>query len=163
MLESLFNKVVKLKPWNFIKKRLQHRCFPVNIATYLKTPILKNTCKWLLLKISYFDQPWSEHGSMIRCRRSQVLYKKICFEKRCLSICNFTKKRLLHRCFLGILQNFIEKDLCWSLFLICKIRRKALVGESLFNTVSGLDPTTLLKKKLRHEFSPVSFEIFFWI
>ena len=103
---------------------------------------------------------------MIRSRSSQVLYKKIYFEKHCFSdlkICNFTKKILLHRCFLGILWNFTVKDFCWSLFLVCKIHRKALVGESLFNTVSDLDLTTLLKKKLRHECSPVGFEIFFRI
>ena len=28
---------------NFIKKRLQHKCFPVNIAKFLRTPILWNT------------------------------------------------------------------------------------------------------------------------
>ena len=32
---------------NFIKTRLQHRCFPVNIAKFLKTPILKNICERL--------------------------------------------------------------------------------------------------------------------
>ena len=31
MLESLFNRVAG-QACNFIKKRLQHRCFPVNIA-----------------------------------------------------------------------------------------------------------------------------------
>ena len=30
MLESLFNKVAGLKAYNFIKKRFQHKCFPVN-------------------------------------------------------------------------------------------------------------------------------------
>ena len=35
---------------NFIKKRLQHRCFPVNIANLFRIPILKNICEWLLLK-----------------------------------------------------------------------------------------------------------------
>ena len=35
---------------NCIKKRLQHRFFPVNIAKFLRIPILKNTCKWLLLR-----------------------------------------------------------------------------------------------------------------
>ena len=30
----------------------QHRCFPVNIANFLRTPILKNICEQLLLKIS---------------------------------------------------------------------------------------------------------------
>ena len=36
--------------WNFIKKRLQHRCFAVNIGKFLRTPILKNICIRLLLK-----------------------------------------------------------------------------------------------------------------
>ena len=34
---------------NFIKKRLQHRLFPVNIAKFFRTPILKNICERLLL------------------------------------------------------------------------------------------------------------------
>ena len=34
---------------NFIKKRLQHRCFPEKFAKYLRTPILKNIFEWLLL------------------------------------------------------------------------------------------------------------------
>ena len=34
---------------NFIKKSLQHRCFPVNIAKFLWAPILKNVCERLLL------------------------------------------------------------------------------------------------------------------
>ena len=33
-LEQLFNKVAGLKTWNFIKKRVQHRCFPVNIGVF---------------------------------------------------------------------------------------------------------------------------------
>ena len=44
ILESLLNKV-GLKAWNFIKKRLQHRCF----LKFLKTPFLQNTsggCFW---------------------------------------------------------------------------------------------------------------------
>ena len=34
---------------NFIKKRLQHRRFPVNIAKFSRIPILKNIYKCLLL------------------------------------------------------------------------------------------------------------------
>ena len=34
---------------NFIKKRLQHRCFPVKFAKFLRALILQNICKWLLL------------------------------------------------------------------------------------------------------------------
>ena len=36
VLESLFNKVAYLKACNLIKKRLQHGCFPVNIAKFLR-------------------------------------------------------------------------------------------------------------------------------
>ena len=34
---SLFNKVAGLKACNFIKKRLQHRCFPVKFAKFFRT------------------------------------------------------------------------------------------------------------------------------
>ena len=34
----------KLRACNFIKKRIQHRCFPLIIAKFLRTPILKNIC-----------------------------------------------------------------------------------------------------------------------
>ena len=37
MFEYLFNKVAGAKTCNFIKKRLQHRCFPVKIAKFLIT------------------------------------------------------------------------------------------------------------------------------
>ena len=49
MLESLFNKDVVIQACNFIKKRLQQRCFTVNIAKFSRTPILKKTCEWLLI------------------------------------------------------------------------------------------------------------------
>ena len=42
-----FNKVVQV--CNFIKKRLQHRCFPWNIVKFFRIPILKNFCDQLLL------------------------------------------------------------------------------------------------------------------
>ena len=42
MLESLLNKVAALQDCNFTKKRLQHRCFPVNVVKFFWTPILKN-------------------------------------------------------------------------------------------------------------------------
>ena len=38
-------------PANFIEKRIQHRYFPVNIAKFLRTPILKNICERLFLHI----------------------------------------------------------------------------------------------------------------
>ena len=47
--KSLFNKVACLKACNFTKKRLQHRCFPMNIANFLRSHSLKNSCERLLL------------------------------------------------------------------------------------------------------------------
>ena len=49
VLESLFNKVAGPKACNFIKKRLQYKCFPVNIAKFFRPSILKNICERLLL------------------------------------------------------------------------------------------------------------------
>ena len=48
-IEPLFNKVAGLHGYNFIKKRLECRFFPVNIAKFLRTPILKNICERILL------------------------------------------------------------------------------------------------------------------
>ena len=38
-----FNKVAGLRPATLLKKRLRHRCFPVNFANFLRTLFLKNT------------------------------------------------------------------------------------------------------------------------
>ena len=47
VLVSHFNKVAGLKAikknCNFIKKRLSHRCFPVNFAKFLRTAFLYGT------------------------------------------------------------------------------------------------------------------------
>ena len=37
-----------------IKKRLQHKCFNVKFAKFLRTPILKNICEWLLLSVLHY-------------------------------------------------------------------------------------------------------------
>ena len=40
--------------YNFIKKRLHCRCFPVSFDTFLRTPILQNICEPLLLVVNDF-------------------------------------------------------------------------------------------------------------
>ena len=45
-----FYRLARLKTWNFLKKGLQHRCFPVNIAKFLSTLILMIICEQLLLQ-----------------------------------------------------------------------------------------------------------------
>ena len=47
-----FNKVVALGTATLFKKRFQHKCFPANIAKFLRTPILKKTCQQLLLSLT---------------------------------------------------------------------------------------------------------------
>ena len=50
VLESLLNKATGLQVCNFIKSRLQHGCFPVIIAKFLRITILKNHCERHSLK-----------------------------------------------------------------------------------------------------------------
>ena len=50
LCQSLFfNKVADLRSATLLKKRLWHRCFPVNFAKFLKTPFLQNTSGRLVL------------------------------------------------------------------------------------------------------------------
>ena len=53
VLESLFNKVVGLKACNFTKKSIQHKCFPVNIANFLRTTFI---IEHLLLILKSFNE-----------------------------------------------------------------------------------------------------------
>ena len=50
-LESLFIKFAGLEVWDFIKERLQLSCFPLNFVKFLRTPILKNICERVLLRV----------------------------------------------------------------------------------------------------------------
>ena len=44
-----FNKVAGLRPATLLKKKLWHRCFPVNFAKFLRTPFLTEHLRWLFL------------------------------------------------------------------------------------------------------------------
>ena len=80
---SLF--LIKLQVFS-IKKRLQHKCFPVNIAKLSMTPIMKNICfKRLLLEI-FSTISFSKEGQRIHeCVTLQVRWHKYF----CSSISNF--------------------------------------------------------------------------
>ena len=45
-----FNKVADLKSATLLKKRLWHRCFPVNFAKFLRKSFLTEHLWWLILK-----------------------------------------------------------------------------------------------------------------
>ena len=67
LLEPLFKNVAGLKACNFIRKRTQHRCFPINIASFLMLLISVNICERLLF--DFFDGSLL-HGS--KCSRSRL-------------------------------------------------------------------------------------------
>ena len=48
-------KLQAFRPTTLLKKRHQHRCFPVNIANILRAPILKNIYERLLLVIGKYQ------------------------------------------------------------------------------------------------------------
>ena len=50
-----FNKVAGLRPETLLKKRLWHRCFPVNFEKFLRTTFLQNNSGRMLL-YEYTDQ-----------------------------------------------------------------------------------------------------------
>ena len=53
LCQSLFfNKIASLRPATLLKKRLWHRCFPVNFAKFLRTPFLTEHLRCLLLNIT---------------------------------------------------------------------------------------------------------------
>ena len=62
VLKSLFNKVAALKACNFIKKRLQHKCFPVNIAKFFKNSLFYRKP---LVAASKQHSPWESTDNII--------------------------------------------------------------------------------------------------
>ena len=87
MLEPLFNKAADLQVCNFIKKRLQHRCFSCDIEKFLRIPILKNICERLLLFIQKI------------CWNIRIV-SEICFQRGF----EFIKRKVIYK------KNFICKE-----------------------------------------------------
>ena len=76
VLGSLFNKVAALKAYSFIKKRLQHRCFPVNIAKFLKTAFIYLYILYLMLTIYSYYYKKIKQLHIIFCMLIHVNYNK---------------------------------------------------------------------------------------
>ena len=57
LCQSLFfNKVAGLRPAPLLKKRLWHRCFPVNFEKFLRTPFYIEHLWWMLLNLGAFQE-----------------------------------------------------------------------------------------------------------
>ena len=52
VLESVFTKTAGPQAFNFIKKKLQQRCFPGKFDKFLRIPILKNICELTAFRIN---------------------------------------------------------------------------------------------------------------
>ena len=67
-----------LRPATLLKKRLWHRCFPVNLAKFLRTPFLQNTSGRLLLQKS-IAKNISFEVMKYTCFHSLVFHKSILY------------------------------------------------------------------------------------
>ena len=58
-----------LRPPTSLKKRLWHRCFPVNFAKFIRTPLFAEQFRWLLLRSVFRTQSNISDGAF--CENSQ--------------------------------------------------------------------------------------------
>ena len=102
MLESPFNRLAGFKTCNFLKKRLRHRCFPVNIAKFLRTLILMKICEQLLLPFLLLTVNISPQGlvsalnSIGLHQRSSSMFKE--FSLGCLVKWSLVVPLVITRC-----------------------------------------------------------------
>ena len=106
---------------NFIKKRLQHSCFPVDIVKFLNTPILKNFWERLLLHIFRFSRDIGKWGTSKLFVRTALRYKDFSLRRKNYN-CHFSRNiRILPR---NILKKFLG---------LCDNLRIAILPENLGN------------------------------
>ena len=79
MLESLSG----LKTCNFIQKRLQHRCFPVNIAEFLRIAVFIEHFWWLLeCRAITLNQIQVASAAFLRCSFRKIFPNSWSIERR---------------------------------------------------------------------------------
>ena len=81
---EVFCKKQRLRPTTLLKKRLWHRCFPVNFAKFLRVPFLRNTSgrlllitfHWFVPSTSRKRAPWKGHFfcKLAGCIASNLLF-----------------------------------------------------------------------------------------
>ena len=83
LCQSLFfNKVAGLRPATLLKKRIWHRCFPVNFAKFLRIAFLQNTSGQLLLDLGTWVRHFIFHNSKgLKFGRYLSYMVKIVFQK----------------------------------------------------------------------------------
>ena len=107
-MEFLFNKVAALNARNFIKKTLQHRCFPVNIAKFLRTPFFTEHLWCLFLHCTgyCFVRSWPKQTKTKLCRL---------FSFKIIAVCS---RPILHKWFsCAMLSQMYLENIEYTIFL----------------------------------------------
>ena len=126
LCQSLFfNKVVGLRPAILLKKRIWHRCFPVTFAKFLRTPFLKNTSGWLVLKKKSYA---SERSISIVLKNSEFVEECFYVSPHWLYI---TRQRLL------IIKAFKSKNYLTNIFYSFAFFRKFIKNKGISNMCRG--------------------------
>ena len=120
VLESIFNKTAGLKACNFIKKRLQHRCFPLKFAKFLRTPILKNICDACFCTVHLV--------TVVATYKSEIYSWEVCKDENYqLSWRTFIKdRRVIHWVATSGTTSHNEL-LFWLIFFVLRIREEASI------------------------------------
>ena len=58
----------RCQAYNFIKKRLQHRCFPIKFTKFLRTLFLQNTSTPVAASGSKQSKPMKTYSESLCCR-----------------------------------------------------------------------------------------------
>ena len=69
---------------NFVKRRLQHRCFPVNIAKFLRTAFLQNTSGGCFYSLRLFSSTILE--LFFKVQKLLLLLRSLIFQQKELQI-----------------------------------------------------------------------------
>ena len=72
-----FDKVAGLRSATSLKKRLWHRCFPVNFAKFLRTSFLQNTSGRLLLTLVTLENSVVEEVSFYNVRLKGLPFRQL--------------------------------------------------------------------------------------
>ena len=139
-----------LRPASLLKMSLRRRCFPVIFAIFLRTHVLQNICKQLLLIVILLFYHFIKNYFFLRIN----FYWDF---KLQFLIFNNPKYYLFHpvlNCLIFESRGFIigiiseKHEKIFSLHLMLQSSRR------------GLRPATFVKKRLRHRYFPVNFAKF---
>ena len=132
-----------LKACNFVKRWLQHRCFPVNIAKFLITPILKksaNVCFWISEAACISIVLNANTVKPLNSGHLRVL-RNLSVIERCLLLGGNLKKTVTFgtNCFVCYSRHVAIWDIhYWEVSLYIKISTQGYRGDSFKNNPAGI-------------------------